>query len=56
MLIQQFYNGSSKHLIKATERLKQLKNLSTLGKLERNDLDIVDKLINDLEDAISLFN
>lgn len=30
-------------------------NLSTSGKLGLNDLDVVDALINDLEDAINLF-
>lgn len=56
ILVEEFYNGSSKHLIKATERLKQLKSLSTSGKLGLNDLDAVDALINDLESAINLFN
>ena len=55
ILIQEFNNGASKHLIKAKERVKQLKNLSTSGKLGLNDLDVVDALINDLEDAINLF-
>ena len=56
ILVAEFNNGSSKHLIKATERLTQLKNLSTSRKLGLNDLDIVDGLINDLESAIKLFN
>ena len=56
ILVEEFNNGSSKHLIKATERLKQLKNLSTSGKLGLNDLDVVDALIDDLESAINLFN
>lgn len=55
ILIQEFNNGASKHLIKAKERVKQLKNLSTSGKLGLNDLDVVDALINDLEDTINLF-
>lgn len=55
ILVQEFNNGTSKHLIKATERVKQLKSLSTSGKLGLNDLDVVDALINDLEYAISLF-
>ena len=37
------------------ERVKQLKSLSTSGKLGLKDLDVVDALINDLEYAISLF-
>lgn len=56
ILVEEFYNGSSKHLIKATERLKQLKSLSTSGKLGLNDLDVVAELINDLESAIKLFD
>ena len=55
ILIQEFNNGTSKHLIKAIERVKQLKNLSTSGKLGLNDLDVVNALINDLENAINLF-
>ena len=53
--IQEFNNGASKHLIKSTERVKQLKNLSAFGKLGLNDLDVVNALINDLENAINLF-
>ena len=55
ILVQEFNSGTSKHLIKATERVKQLKSLSTSGKLGLKDLDVVDALINDLEYAISLF-
>lgn len=55
ILVQEFNSGTSKHLIKATERVKQLKSLSTSGKLGLNDLDVVDALISDLEYAISLF-
>lgn len=53
--IQEFNNGTSKHLIKAIERVKQLKNLSAFGKLGLNDLDVVNSLINDLENTINLF-
>lgn len=56
ILVQEFSSGTSKHLIKAIERVKQLKSLATSGKLGLNDLDVVDALINDLEYAISLFN
>ena len=56
MLVEEFNNGSSTHLIKAIERLKQLKNLARSGKLGLNDLDVVEALIDDLEYAISLFN
>ncbi len=54
-LVQEFYEGSSTHLIKAQERLNQLNNLAKSGKLGLNDLDILDALRNDLENAISLF-
>jgi len=43
-------------LLKATERLKQLKKLASSGKLGLNDLDVVEALIDDLESAISLYN
>lgn len=56
ILVEEFNNGSSTHLIKAIERLKQLRNLASLGKLGFNDLDVVEALIDDLEYAISLFN
>ena len=56
ILVEEFNNGSSKHLIKATERLKQLKNLSISGELGLNDLDVVNSLLDDLESAINLFN
>lgn len=55
-LIQEFYEGTSQHLIKATERLKQLKKLLTSGNLGFNDLEVAEALIEDLEMAISLFN
>ena len=55
ILVQEFNSGTAKYLIKATERVKQLKSLSTSGKLGLKDLDVVDALINDLEYAISLF-
>ncbi len=55
ILVEEFNNGSSKHLKKAKERLKQLNDLANSGKLGLNDLDVVDALINDLEYAINLF-
>jgi len=37
------------------ERLDNLKDLAKSGNLGLNDLDIIEALIVDLEDAISLF-
>ena len=56
ILVDEFNNGTSKHLQKATERLKQLQELQKSGQLGLNDLDIVEALIEDLEYAIGLFN
>ena len=56
ILVEEFNNGSSTHLIKAIERLKQLRNLASSGKLGFNDLDVVEALIDDLEYAVSLFD
>lgn len=56
ILVEEFSKGSSTHLLKATERLKQLKKLASSGKLGLNDLDVVEALIDDLESAISLYN
>lgn len=54
-LTQEFYEGSSQHLQKALERLKNLNDLIGSGKLGLNDLDIAEALRNDLEAAIKLF-
>lgn len=54
-LTQEFYEGSSKHLQKATERLRNLNDLIKSGKLGLNDLDIAEALRDDLENAIKLF-
>lgn len=56
ILIKEYYEGSSKHLIKAKGRLIELKKLAKSGKLGLNDLDIIEALITDLENAISLFD
>ena len=56
VLVEEFSNGSSRHLQKAIERLKQLKRLETSGKLGLNDLDVSEALIDDLEYAINLYN
>ena len=56
ILVEEFSRGSSAHLLKAKERLKQLKKLADSGKLGLNDLDVVEALIDDLESAISLYN
>ncbi|MGO4549442.1 hypothetical protein AB4Z29_32255, partial [Paenibacillus sp. 2TAB23] len=55
ILTKEFYEGSSTHLLKAKQRLSQLNNLAKSGKLGLNDLDILDALRDDLENAISLF-
>ncbi|AIQ17120.1 hypothetical protein H70357_10950 [Paenibacillus sp. FSL H7-0357] len=55
ILTQEFYDGTSTHLLKAQQRLKQLNDLAKFGKLGLNDLDIVDALTDDLEKAIRLF-
>ena len=54
-LTQEFYDGTSTHLIKAKERLTQLNNLAESGTLNLNDLDILNALRADLESAIKLF-
>lgn len=56
ILVKEFNEGSSTHLLKATERLKQLEKPAGSGKLGLNGLDIVEALINDLESAINLYN
>lgn len=56
VLVEEFSRGSSTHLLKAAERLKQLNKLANSGRLGINDLDVVEALIDDLESAISLYN
>jgi hypothetical protein len=55
ILTKEFYEGSSTHLQKAQDRVKQLNDLAKSGKLGLNDLDILDALRDDLENAIRLF-
>ena len=55
ILVKEYSKGSSMHLLKATERLKQLKRLASSGKLGLNDLDVVEALIDDLESTVNLF-
>lgn len=55
ILTKEFYEGSSTHLQKAKDRVKQLNALAKSEKLSLNDLDILDALIDDLEKAIRLF-
>ncbi len=55
-LAQEFYEGSSKHLQMAKDRLRQLNNLAESGNLWLNDLDIVDASRMDLENSIKLFD
>ena len=54
-LIMEFYEGSSRHLPKAKERLVGIKRIIDSGKLGLNDLDIAEALRDDLEYAIDLF-
>ncbi len=54
-LIKEFSEGSSKHLQKASERLKNLNYLANSNTLGLNDLDVLDELRIDLENAINLF-
>ena len=56
VLIYEFYNGKSTHLIKAQERLKGLNTIIHSGKLGLNDLDIAEALRDDLKTAVELFN
>ena len=56
ILVEEYSKGSSKHLLKATERLTQLEKLAGSGKLGLNDLDVVEALMDDLESAINLYN
>lgn len=55
MLVEEFNNGLSKHLKKATQRLNQLNNLKNSKNLGLNAWDIVDALKSDLQYAVDLF-
>lgn len=55
IVTKEFYDGSSKHLAKAKERLSNLNDLLKSGKLGLNDSDIADALKEDLERAINLY-
>lgn len=55
-LMEEINVGNSKHLQKAAERLGNLKDIAKSGDLGLNDLDIIEALILDLEDAINLLN
>ncbi len=54
-LIMEFYEGNSRHLLKAKERLVVINKIIDSGKLNLNDLDIAEALRDDLEYAIDLF-
>ena len=54
-LIMEFYEGSSRHLPKAKERLVGINRIIDSGKLGLNDLGIAEALRDDLEHAIDLF-
>ena len=55
VLIYEFYEGNSKHLLKAKERLKSINKIINSGNLGLNDLDIAEAIRDDLEYAIGLF-
>lgn len=55
-LIDEFYKGESRHLIKAKGRLTEINKLINSGTLGLNDLDIAEALRDDLEYAIKLFD
>ena len=54
-LISEFYEGNSRHLIKAKGRLNEINKMINSGTLGLNDLDIAEALRDDLEYAIKLF-
>lgn len=56
ILVEEFNNGISTHLTKATERLIQLNRLISSETLGSNDLDIAIALRDDLQYAIGLFD
>ena len=55
VLKDEFSQGSSKHLQKAQDRLKQFQKLAKSKNLGLNDMDICENLIYDLENSINLF-
>lgn len=44
--------GGKLHIIKGTERVKNLENIIKTQNLSQSDLDIVQKLLNDLKNAL----
>ncbi|MBP3200334.1 MAG: hypothetical protein J6M39_01595 [Lachnospiraceae bacterium] len=54
-LRDEFEKGTSKHLQKAQERLKNLNDIISKNNLGFEDLDIAEALRDDLESAINLF-
>lgn len=54
-LIAEFYEGNSRHLPKAKERLNGINKIIDSGNLGLNDLDLAEALRDDLENAIKLF-
>lgn len=54
-LIAEFYEGNSRHLPKAMERLNGINRIINSGTLGLNDLDLAEALRDDLENAIRLF-
>lgn len=54
-LMQEYYSGSSTHLQKAAERLKNINELINSGTLGMNDLDIAEASNDALEMSVALF-
>ena len=54
-LIAEFYEGNSRHLPKAKERLNGINRIINSGNLGLNDSDLAEALRDDLENAIKLF-
>ncbi len=55
ILMNEFSNGGNRHLQKAKDREKELRNIIRNKKMGLNDLDIAEAMLNDLQYAISLF-
>ena len=54
-LISEFYEGNSRHLLKAQERLVGINKIISSENLGLNDLDVAEAIRDDLEYAIGLF-
>lgn len=54
-LLSEYYEGNSRHLIKAEERLTEINRIISCNSLGFEDLDIAEALRDDLEYAIKHF-